>query len=140
MAWPLLREIGFPSPAKRTLMNARRSPRAAQAAAAAVAALALVLAGCRAPSTGELGKAMFSYDEGAFGCLVGCPAATSSMAAGSRVHINVTNADDLADFSVSTMNQSVATFERVGTATVKGKKWIVVGATSFAEGDTKLTL
>jgi len=58
-------------------MNARRSPRVAYAAAA----LALTTACFRGPTTGELGNAMFSYDEGAFGCLVGCPSASEPMAA-----------------------------------------------------------
>ena len=119
-------------------MHVRRSPRAALAAAAV--ALALAAAGCRGPTAGELGKARFSYDEGAFGCLVGCPPADAPMAARSRVNINVTNADDLAEFTVSSTDESVATFSRVGTATVKGKLWIVVGASSFAAGDSKLVL
>jgi len=115
--------------------------RRALAAAVAVIVVVVSAAGCNAgPTRGELGKALFSYDRGAFGCLGLCPSADDSMAASSRVIIYVTNADDLGDFAVSSTDESVATFTRGSTATVNGKKWIGVSAVSLAAGDAKLSL
>jgi hypothetical protein len=107
----------------------------------AVAATLIAAAGCNVgPTHGELGNALFSYDKGAFGCLVGCPSASEPMAANSRVIIYVTNADDLAEFTVSSTDESIATFARSGTAKVNGKTWIGVSAVSHGAGDVKLAL
>ena len=116
-------------------MNARRT--------LAVAIVLFAAAGCGniGPTHGELGKALFSYDKGAFGCLGACPSASEPMAANSRVIIYVTNADDLADFTVSSTDGSVATFTRnSGTTKVNGKTWIGVSAVSMGAGDVKLSL
>src|SRR5262245_15873552 len=120
-------------------MHARRSFCAVHAAVAAV--LALAASGClRGPTGGELGNAQFSYDEGAFGCLAGCPPAEAPMAAGSRLIIHVTNADKLPEFTVASTDESVATFEVIGTAEDDGDEWVSVSARSFAAGDTRLRL
>lgn len=114
-------------------MNARR----------ALAALAVIAAaGCGGgPTKGELGKALFSYDKGVFGCLVVCPSATEPMAANSQVIIHVINAEELAPvLTVSSADASIATFTHLGTSEVNGKTWVNVSAVSMAAGDTRLSL
>ncbi|HEY8210365.1 MAG TPA: hypothetical protein VIG99_22940, partial [Myxococcaceae bacterium] len=109
----------------------------------ALAALAVVAAaGCGGgPTRGELGKALFSYDQGLFGCLIGCPPASEPMAANSRVIIHVINADELVpSLTVSSADASIATFTHLGTSEVSGKTWVDVSAVSMAAGDTKLSL
>ena len=73
-------------------------------------ALVLFLSACVGssdqPSEGELGNAHFAWDDGVFGCLLGCDAA-EPMVAHAVAYLQILNKDDLPVFTVESSNPDV---------------------------------